>query len=335
MKTKTTAVFLLLACLYFTGHTQTITGQVMDAKTRETIPGAAVYLSGTYLGTSTDADGRFELDVTGRANMPVTVSAMGYYSFIVKDHAADKPLTVRLKPKIFDLQEVVVEDKSLQEIRRKHMAIFRREFLGNNSNARNCEILNEWDIRFTMDEATRVLSATASKPIEIKNHNLGYHITYYLDKFEFCITSGDMLLIGNFLFSPEDVDDPRQLARIEQRRERAYLGSRMHFLRALWRSDLTGQEYRLAATSGAPLDYEELVTVDTRWGLDKYLNPHDTVAIFYRTNGRRSLLIIPPDYGEVYFEEDGYFEPYGIIWSGEMGRSRIADLLPYEYGLPN
>lgn len=332
MKTKKTAVFLLLVCLYLTGHTQTITGQVMDAKTKETIPGAAVYLSGTYVGTSTDADGRFELDVTGRTNMPVTVSAMGYYSFVNQDYDAGKPLTVRLNPKIFDLQEVVVQDKSLQGVRRQHLTTFKREFLGNNSNARNCEILNEWDIRFTMDETTRVLSATASNPIEIMNHNLGYHITYYLDKFEFCAISGDMLLIGNFMFSPEDVDDPRQLERIEQRRARAYLGSRMHFLRALWRNDLSGQEYRLAATSGAALDYDELVTVDSRWGLDKYLNPHDTVAIFYRTNGRRSLLIIPPDYGEVYFEDDGYFEPYGIIWSGEMGRSRIADLLPYEYG---
>jgi hypothetical protein len=332
MKPGKNFLFIILACFCFTGQAQTITGQVMDEKTGETLPGAAVYLSGTHIGTSTDANGRFVIDVSRYPNMPLTISAMGYYSFISQDYDTKKPLEVRLNPKVFDLQEVVVQDKSLQSVRRRQMATFRKEFLGNNSNARNCEILNEWDIRLDYNETSRVLSASASNPIQIRNQHLGYHITYYLDKFEFCTSSGSMLLIGNYIFSSDTLGDPRLQYRIEQRRERAYLGSRMHFIRALWNNELAAQGYRLANTAGAALDYDDLVFTDERWGPDKYLVPRDTTAIFYRTNGRQTLLIIPPDYGEVYFEADGYYEPLGIIWNGEMGRSRVGDLLPYEYG---
>jgi len=31
--------------------------------------------------------------------------------------------------------------------------------------------------------------------------------------------------------------------------------------------------------------------------------------------------------------QNGYFDPLGISWSGEMSKQRIADQLPYEYAL--
>jgi hypothetical protein len=34
---------------------------------------------------------------------------------------------------------------------------------------------------------------------------------------------------------------------------------------------------------------------------------------------------------KVFFEEDGYYDPIAVIWSGTMARQRIADFLPYEY----
>lgn len=335
MKTKTTAVLLLLICLYFTGAAQTITGQVTDSQTKETIPSATVYLSGTFTGSSTDAEGRFVLNLSGYSNMPLIVSAVGYYSTVVPDYSDGRHLDVKLQPKTYDLDGVTVVAKSLEHVRRRNLATFRKEFLGSSTNARRSVILNEDNIRLTMDESGSILRASAREPIEIRNTNLGYHITYFLDKFEFNTVTGDMLLVGNFMFSSETLSDPRELARLERRRERAYLGSRMHFIRALWHNELQAEGYRLACTTGAALHYDDLVLVDERWGTDKYLIPRDTIAIFFRTNGRQSRLIMLEDYGEVYLEADGYFDPYGIIWDGEMGRSRIGDLLPYEYRYMN
>jgi hypothetical protein len=32
-------------------------------------------------------------------------------------------------------------------------------------------------------------------------------------------------------------------------------------------------------------------------------------------------------------DQNGYFDPLGISWEGEMARQRIADWLPYEYSI--
>ena len=34
---------------------------------------------------------------------------------------------------------------------------------------------------------------------------------------------------------------------------------------------------------------------------------------------------------KVYFEQDGFFDPAAILWTGTMATQRIADFLPYEY----
>ena len=33
----------------------------------------------------------------------------------------------------------------------------------------------------------------------------------------------------------------------------------------------------------------------------------------------------------VYFEKDGFYDPFGVVFSGEMSDRRIGDLLPFEY----
>jgi hypothetical protein len=35
----------------------------------------------------------------------------------------------------------------------------------------------------------------------------------------------------------------------------------------------------------------------------------------------------------VYFEKDGYYDPLGMDFSGEMSKQRIVDLLPFEYSI--
>jgi len=63
--------------------------------------------------------------------------------------------------------------------------------------------------------------------------------------------------------------------------------------------------------------------------LTKYLKYPKKLGICYDTNLPESFISFPE--GEVYFEENGYFDPLAIVWEGEMGKQRIADWLPYEY----
>jgi hypothetical protein len=65
--------------------------------------------------------------------------------------------------------------------------------------------------------------------------------------------------------------------------------------------------------------------------LTKYLQYPENLGICYHTS-------LPSTYitfleSEVFFEKNGYFDPYGISWQGEMARRRIADWLPYEYSI--
>ncbi|UYZ58306.1 carboxypeptidase-like regulatory domain-containing protein [Hymenobacter latericus] len=54
-----------------------VTGQVLDAATREPIPGATVLVKGTLVGVSTDAEGRFRLNVPTGAQV-LQISSVGY-----------------------------------------------------------------------------------------------------------------------------------------------------------------------------------------------------------------------------------------------------------------
>ncbi len=78
------------------------------------------------------------------------------------------------------------------------------------------------------------LKAFALKPILIINKALGYNITYYLDKFEYYKPGNSFFFMGNIIFN----EDSTKKMLYERRRKNAFLGSRMHFFRALWTDDL-------------------------------------------------------------------------------------------------
>ena len=52
-------VLLALPVAAFAQHTGKIAGQVLDGSTGEGLPGAAVIISGSTLGTATDVDGNY------------------------------------------------------------------------------------------------------------------------------------------------------------------------------------------------------------------------------------------------------------------------------------
>jgi hypothetical protein len=59
---------------------QFIKGTIFDQHTKSPITFATVYFNGTYVGTYTDDKGAFKLDNSKINSMPLTVSAIGYYS---------------------------------------------------------------------------------------------------------------------------------------------------------------------------------------------------------------------------------------------------------------
>lgn len=70
-----TGIFCLSQSVY--AQTTTISGRVMEAATQESLPGASVFIKGTTSGVSTDADGRFTIQVSN-SDAILVVSFIGY-----------------------------------------------------------------------------------------------------------------------------------------------------------------------------------------------------------------------------------------------------------------
>jgi CarboxypepD_reg-like domain len=76
--------------------TEHITGVVLDAETQEPIPGVTILLKGSSVGVSSDADGRFSLDVPA-GTWVLQIQSVGYKPREVHRPKKGKPLRVKLK----------------------------------------------------------------------------------------------------------------------------------------------------------------------------------------------------------------------------------------------
>jgi len=321
---KKFALSFLLILFYFVSYSQIIKGTVVDKNTNAKIYKASVYFNGTSTGTTTDEDGNFSLDISKNLSMSISISAIGYYSVSKSIYSTNELLEIQLMPKVYSLNEVVVSSKSLKKRREINLEIFREQFLGTTYNSTNCKILNESDITFNYESDKDTLKAFASKPLEIDNKALGYRVTYYLDKFEYVKVNGFIFSIGSALFA-ENLPDSKMLKKIQNDRQKTYLGSQVHFLRALWSNKLEAEGFVLKSWKGAIFKYGDIVVES---GNNKYFSGSNRfLKVYYGT--QMTNLVLRDQY--VKFDPRGYFDPVGIGWFGAMTNQRIADRLPSDY----
>jgi hypothetical protein len=326
--------FLLLFNLSTIGYSQVIKGTILDQNTNSIITFASVYFNGTFVGTHTDQNGYFELDVSRNLSMPLTISALGYYSVTLTDFTTNKPYRIYLAPKVYELKEVVITAKTYSIERKTNFNIFKKEFLGGTMNALFCHITNEDDIILTYNPVTDTLKAFSLNPILISNKALGYNLIYYLDKFEYCWSRAYVLIKGNCIFKEDSANNNSQQRKFERRRESAFLGSRMHFFRALWGNYLDSAGFTVRDSANAKMSIEKfIIQTDSIAGSGhlKYLKYNGTLFLAYHTKLPKSRIVMMKEY--IFFDKDGFFDPLGIYWGGEMARQRIGDLLPLEYKL--
>ncbi|MCJ7819735.1 MAG: carboxypeptidase-like regulatory domain-containing protein, partial [Bacteroidales bacterium] len=183
-------LILIFAIVSSNAFSQIIKGTVLDKNSRAPVDFAAVFFNGTFVGTNTDKNGCFELDISQNSSMPLTISALGYNSVTLTEYYINKPISIFLETKVFGLKEVIVSGKASSWTRRINLEIFLREFLGSTLNSWNSEIVNKDDIIFYQNPGTDTLNAYSLKPIIIQNKSLGYIIYYYLDKFAYCNSNG-------------------------------------------------------------------------------------------------------------------------------------------------
>lgn len=322
---RISALFLVFTLFNLWSSGQTIKGKVFDKQTRDSLCYATIYLNGTFVGTSSDQNGKFELDVSKYPGMPLTISAIGYYSLTLTNYLNSDSLTIYLEPKTYELGEATVKDKSLERKRKKYLKLFRAEFLGTTNNASKCIIRNEQDITFNYTSDSDTIIAYALNPLQIVNSALGYQITYYLDKFEYYKKADATYFSGNMVFQENMDTGELNNQLIKRRREIAYLGSRMHFIRALWSDDIESTDFVLLNQHYEPVIARDIVAEHNG---NKFIRNVGELYVNYLD--KKTTLEFYSDF--IYFEKNGFFNP-GIKWSGDMGFQRVADWLPYEYSI--
>jgi len=329
---KLTLLLLFVSFQLVSYNQVIIKGTILDKKTKEMVCFATVYFDGTFVGTTSDRNGDFSLNIPHNAYMPLTVSSIGYYSVTLPDFSTNKPLTIYLKPKAYKIREVTVSDKSLVRKRKANLRLFKNVFIGTTENALSCEITNEQDISFNYDSDSDTLKAFASKPILIDNNALGYKVTYYLDKFEYYRKSNSFLYKGNIIFNEDLASQTTDKQLYETKRKTAYLGSRMHFFRALWANDLISAGFKVKSPSEENLNCKDIVVQETCNLINplsrnkKFLKYTTKLSVSYHSSLSEIIFLKP----KVYFDEAGHFD-LGINWEGEMAVMRTGDDLPYEY----
>ena len=326
---KRIVLFLLLVNFFQVGHTQLVKGTILDKSNNLKINFASIYINGTSVGTNSDQNGYFELDITRYASLPLTINALGYYSVTLADFSREKPVEVYLTPKTFELNEVVVVAKSTAKERKANLKLFRDQFLGSSYNGQNCVIMNEGDITFKNGTSRDTLKAFASKPILIVNNALGYKITYYLDKFEYYRKNKSFLYKGSAYFNEDMSAALTQKKFFEKRRKNAYLGSRSHFFSSLWTNSLKSNGFIVRNSVDEIINYEDIVIV--RAGFKKYLSYKDNLYIYYLSKSPNSY--IEPLKDQIFFDSNGYFDGSGVKVIGQMAQQRIGDVLPYDFKL--
>ncbi|MFO7314729.1 carboxypeptidase-like regulatory domain-containing protein [Rhodothermus marinus] len=106
---------LLLACWNVSvviAQPRTVTGTVSDATTGEPLPGVNIVVLGTMTGTTTDVEGRYQIEVPGPEAVLV-FSFVGYEQ--VQEVVGDRTvINVRMQPTVEVLEEIVVVGYGVQ-----------------------------------------------------------------------------------------------------------------------------------------------------------------------------------------------------------------------------
>ncbi|MEO3404001.1 carboxypeptidase-like regulatory domain-containing protein [Mucilaginibacter sp. CAU 1740] len=358
-------LLLLLLLLPGIGFAQLkITGKVINMTDTKPVPNASVFLNNAQVGNKTADDGTFTLSNVKPGKYDFIISVVGYetYTYSLQVNASNVDLgTITIIPKTFQLNEVKIRPDPNRE---RYYTIFRRQFLGTSANANDCKILNSDVLDFDYDENTHVLKATSHDFMEIENKALGYRIKYKLTNFNY--TSSIQLLYYEGISTFEEMNGSyRQKRKWNRLRQYAYLGSPMHFYRSAIKGTLDSENfivrrlirkpnpaYRggpnnkyLQSLINTPLQRPEFFMFTDKEGLYA-IGCTDCLYVMYTKRGQNpsnvifkpidmpdnATTIIAFDEPHAFFDSNGIVaNPHSIIYEGDWGESRVADLLPVDY----
>ena len=240
---------VLLILVYYAGFSQTETfvtsGKVIDAESKQPMPGTSVFCQNTTIGSITNTEGAFAIRLP-KGGYDLIISYTGFETQSVHINSTNSTgLTIELKAKDKSLSEVTVSGSNeVEDGLVKYGQFFKDNFIGTTPNAAKCVIQNPEVLQFYFSKKRNRLKVKEKEDLIIINNALGYKIKYQLDSFSYEYGTNISTYSGYPFF--EELDGtPEQKESWKKNRVKAYNGSRLHFVRSWYDSTLQDEGFSL------------------------------------------------------------------------------------------
>ncbi len=357
--------FALFAGIFFLSFafaqsSYTISGNVSSETGGSPLVAASVFAQNTTLGTVTDAEGNFKLQLpSGGYDLVITYTGYRTESMRISNAAAAEKITVKLREKEKELETVsVVSTNEVADGLAKYGSFFREEFIGKTVNSALVSVQNPEVLHFFFSKRKNRLKITATEPLIIKNNAFGYNIKYTLDSFTHEYNTQVSTYTGYPLFE-EMQGDSSQKVQWEAARSLSYNGSLLHFMRSVFNKEIKSQKFEIqfiAKLNGkddafkikepySALKYEKDDSTQTVSILPSMkdvgvlFSGKRPSAAYMREHPeepaqlRFSLLTFAPE-ETIVIEQNGYFyDQNDISISGYWTWEKVGDQLPYDYNV--
>jgi hypothetical protein len=345
----------LLSLLSIITYAQlSITGKVLDAKTREPLINASVFCENTTAGTITDEMGRFSL-LLNPGGYNLIISYTGYKPQKLQVTESAEKLEILLKRENIRLGEVVVSAKSnfVENGWSNYGVFFINNFIGATPNAANCSLLNPEVLKFYYYGSDNKIKVFATAPLKVRNQALGYMLSYQLDSFVYHFDDAIFSYQGTCQYTEMQGTDKEKRTWMRNRKS-AYEGSVLYFMRSYYNGTLRNDGWEIG-----------LQQDDDASTFDRVANPFDTIYYKWISDKKqieiyytRRIKIIyskkspEPEYLEKYglarnitrqssavdmkskiiIKENGYYyDPMSWISYNYWSWKNLADQLPFDY----
>ena len=348
-------LFALSACLlvFFQGISQgLISGTITDSETKLPLEGASVFAQNTTIGTITKNDGSYKIYLN-KGGYELIISYTGYLTRSIKVEAnANQTFDVALQKEDKSMSEVVSTNE-VTDGWEKHGKFFLDHFIGKTPFAAQTILLNPEVVKFFYYKRSDRLKVLATEPLQIADSALGYNLSYALDSFVYHNKTDINSYRGNCLYKEMEGDSIQKLT-WKSNREKAYYGSRLHFLRSYYDSAVTENGFTLEVQAAPnvnrfykvrnPYDTTYYFVDDSTGDVELWFPTKLSVAYtkqkpeasYLKQTGLPSDLKLQITYVDlmesIWIKPNGYFtEQKSWINQGYWSWKNIADQLPLDY----
>ncbi|MFO7890724.1 MAG: carboxypeptidase-like regulatory domain-containing protein [bacterium] len=300
-----------------------ITGIITDASTGEPVYMVSVYLKNTTLGDATDKTGKYIITDVAPGHYEIIVSMIGY-SLLKKRiqvNVTEKNIVnFEIKPEPLQAPTLKVEAERPKKWL-KNLDKFTMAFLGETPNAKKCKINYTEHLSFNYNDINHILTASSNHPLEIINQGLGYKLTVDLIDFKFNELTRNIRYEYSARFQPLEPMNEKEKNQWEQRRTKAYYGSKQHFMRSLHSDSFEEEGFQINSAltmyigdnpSKKELTSHDILSSDNMLSFPEYLE------VIYKGE------IIPRGYKK-YLKKQGIEQPeyYQYSWLQLNNNSKV------------